>query len=208
MKEMKSKLSILGLGVIIGLALMLGAWKLMDRPYVYQGSLIDPPVQAADFNLTDQNGQPFRLSDQRGKVVLVFFGYTHCPDVCPVTLSEFRQIKGELGDQAKNVKFVFVTVDPERDTPQVLRTHLANFDPTFVGLTGSQADLEPVWKSYGVYQAEVDSGSAADYLVDHTARIYAIDPQGNWRLTYVFGTEPKAVLDDVTHLLQESPARG
>lgn len=194
---------ILGLGVVIGLALMLVSWQVLEGNYTYQGSLIDPPIPAADFTLTDQHGETFRLSDQRGKVVLIFFGYTHCPDVCPVTLSEYRQVKRQLGDQAEDIVFVFITVDPERDTPERLLAHLANFDPEFIGLTGEPADLERVWDAYGVYQEKVDTGSAGGYLVDHTARTYAIDRQGNWRLTYPFGMEVEKQVADVRHLLRE-----
>jgi protein SCO1/2 len=199
---MKSRLAILGLGVIIGLGLMLVAWQVFSRPYTYQGSLIDPPVPAADFTLTDQNGLPYRLSDQQGKVVLIFFGYTHCPDVCPATLSEFKQVKSALGSQAQDVEFVFITVDPERDTPETLKAHLAIFDPSFIGLTGTETELGPVWKDYGVYHEKKDTGSAAGYLVNHSAITYAIDKQGNWRLTYPFGMETQKLVDDVSHLVQ------
>jgi protein SCO1/2 len=193
---------IVGLGVVIGLALVLVGWRAMIAAYTYQGTLIDPPVPATDFTLTDQNGGAFRLSDQRGKTILIFFGYTHCPDVCPVTLSNFKRIKELLGNQAQQVEFVFITVDPERDTPAVLRQHLANFDPAIIGLTGTQVELEKVWKAYGVYRARVDSGSAAGYLIDHTAITYLIDAQGNWRLTYPFGMDVEKIAADLVHLIR------
>lgn len=192
------------MGVIIGLALILVGWQIYDLTYTYQGSLIDPPLPAADFELIDQNGQPFRLSKQRGRVVLMFFGYTNCPDVCPVTLTEFKQVKQQLGKSAEDVSFVFISVDPERDTRERVKLYMNNFDSTFIGLTGDRAALEPVWKSYGVYQAQQDTGSAAGYLVDHTARVYAIDTQGNWRLTYPFGMEVEKMIADVAHLLREN----
>jgi protein SCO1/2 len=175
----------------------------MARPYTFQAPVIDPPVQAADFTLTDQNGETFQLSGQQGKAVLIFFGYTHCPDVCPVTLTKFKQIRGGLGEAGDRVQFVFITVDPERDTPEVIGQHVALYDPAITGLTGSRAELEPVWKSYGVYQEQQESGSAAGYLVDHTTRIYAIDPQGNWRLTFPFEMETEAMAEDVRHLIND-----
>lgn len=199
----KSKLGIVGLGVVIGLLVMFVVWQVTAQNYTYQGSLIDPPVEAAEFELTDHNGDLFRLSDQRGKVVLIFFGYTHCPDVCPVTLSEFRQIKSKLGDQSEKVEYVFITVDPERDTWESLGAYLENFDPTFIGLSGTREELQQVWQDYGVYQAKQESGSSAGYLVDHTARVYAIDINGNWRLTYPFGMEPEKIYQDVRHLIKE-----
>ncbi len=201
---MKTKYGLLGIGIVLGLALMLVGWKVLAQPYTYQGSLIDPPVPAADFQLNDQHGKPFKLSEQRGKTVLIFFGYTHCPDVCPVSLSEFKQIKKQLGDQADQVEFVFITVDPERDTADVLGQYLANFDPAFIGLSGTPDQMEPVYKSYGVYHEKTEAGSASGYLVNHTARMYVIDSQGNWRLTYPFGMEVEKQVEDLVHLLQES----
>jgi protein SCO1 len=204
---MKTKLSFVIIGILIGLALVITGWQFSQRNYRYHGSLINPPVVAADFSLVDQNGSPFRLSEQRGKIVLLFFGYTHCPDVCPVTLSQFRQVKGQLGNKAEEVRFVLITVDPERDTVEQLRRYVPNFDPDFIGLTGSRSDLEKVWKSYGVYAEEQphgDSGHSDDaYLVDHTARVYLVDQQGNWRLTYPFGMEASQMTDDLEHLLNQ-----
>ena len=192
-----------GLGGILGVVFIVVSWQALSGPYTYQGSLIEPPIEAADFELTDQSGQPFHLSDQQGKVALIFFGYTNCPDVCPLTLSDFKLIKADLGEKADQVSFVFVTVDPERDSQERLKAYLANFDATFVGLTGSRSELESVWKAYGVYQAKQETSSAAGYTVDHTARTYAIDKQGFLRLTYPFEMERKAILEDVRHLITE-----
>lgn len=198
------KYTLLGISIVIGLLVTIGAaWFVMDQNYTYQGVLIDPPAEAADFSLNDQNGNSFRLSDQHGKVVLIFFGYTNCPDVCPVTLSEFKRIKAQLGDQADQVRFVFITVDPERDTQERMMTYLNNFDSTFIGLSGDRAELEPVWKAYGVYQERRDLGSAAGYQVDHSARIYVIDQQGHWRLNYAFGMEIEKITKDLEHLIKE-----
>jgi protein SCO1 len=205
---MKSRFLWVGIGILVGLAAVYAGWQFTQRSYRFQGSLIDPPVPAADFSLTDLTGSAFRLSDQRGKIVLLFFGYTYCPDVCPVTLSEFRKINQQLGNDAKNVRFIFITVDPERDTIEQLRRYVPNFDPSFIGLTGSRSDLEKVWKSYGVYASKQpvsnSSQSEDNYLVDHTARVYLIDQQGNWRLTYPFGMEAGQITDDLEFLLRQS----
>lgn len=199
-----SRFTYIGIGILTGLALTLAAgWFFAERNYTYQGILIDPPATAADFELNDQNGIPFRLSEQDGKVVLIFFGYSNCPDVCPITLSEFKQIKAQLGEEAEQARFVYITVDPERDTPERLKVYLANFDPSFIGLTGDREDLQPIWEAYGVYQERREVSSAAGYLVDHTARIYAIDKQGNWRLNYPFGMEVSKISKDVAHLIKE-----
>jgi protein SCO1/2 len=190
-------------GVILGVIVLAVGWKVFAQPYAYQGSLIDPPVPAAEIENPDQYGNPFRLSEQRGKVVLLAFGYTNCPDVCPTTLAQFKQIKERLGDRAEQIRFVFVTVDPERDTQERVRLYLDNFDPSFVGLSGDRSDLETIWQDYFVYQAKQDTGSAAGYVVDHTSRVYAIDKEGNLRMTYPFEAEQGAILDDVRHLIQE-----
>lgn len=193
---------------LFGIALLLGlvalfATRVLGLSYTFKGSLIDPPLPAEDFTLKDQHGQTFHLGGHRGEVVLIFFGYTHCPDVCPVTLADFRQIKEQLGDKADRVKFVFVTVDPERDTPERIAQHLANFDPDFIGLTGEPEELRAVWDAYGVYADKSEAGSASGYLVDHTARVYVVDGSGNLRLTYAFGTENQAMAQDVDHLVDE-----
>jgi protein SCO1/2 len=198
------KYTLLGISIVIGLLATIGAaWFFTDQNYTYQGVLIDPPAQATDFSLNDQYGNTFRLSDQHGEIVLIFFGYTNCPDVCPVTLSEFKRIKSDLGDQADRVRFVFITVDPERDTQARMQTYMNNFDPNFIGLSGDRTELEPIWKAYGVYQERQDLGSAAGYLVDHSAIIYVIDQQGRWRLDYTFGMEVEKITEDLQNLLRE-----
>ncbi len=194
---------LLGIAVVIGLAAVIGA-EVLACPYTYQGSLFEPPVKADDFSLPDQFGETFQLSAQRGEVVLLFFGYTHCPDVCPVTLSEYRQVSELLGDRSEQVKFVFITVDPERDNRETLRDFLDNFGIPIQGLTAEQSALEPVWEEFGVYHEKVDVGSAAGYLVDHTARIYVINKQGELQLTFPFGTSSEAMAQDITHLLKEN----
>lgn len=193
----------IGIGIILGIALVFGLWVLNDLNYRYQGVLIDPPAVAPDFTLTDQHGQTFRLSEQRGKAVLIFFGYTNCPDVCPVTLSEYKKIKAGLGNRAQDVVFVFITVDPERDTPERMALYLGSFDPDFIGLTGELQELETVWKNYGVYRQRQDVGSAAGYLMDHSSRLYTIDSRGQWRINYPFGFEASRIVQDLLHLLRE-----
>jgi protein SCO1/2 len=200
---MKRSILIWVVGGILGVVLLLAGRQVVFGTYTYQGSTIDPPVPAADFELVNQYGEPFRLSEQRGNVVLIFFGYTNCPDVCPVTLSDFKYISDRLGEKAQQVRFVFITVDPERDTPERLAMHLANFDPDFIGLTADRENLGGVWRDYGVYQEKQDTGSAAGYLVNHTARTYAVDKLGNLRLTYPFEMDRRAILEDVRHLIIE-----
>ncbi len=195
-----SSILYLVVGVIGGLGIVLGLQNLI-HPYRYQGSLINPPYPASDFTLTDQGGQPFRLSSQHGKVTLLFFGYSHCTDVCLATLADFQQIRARLGSQAKNASFVFVTVDPEHDTPDVLKTYLAKFDPAIIGATGTRNQLLPVWSSYGVYQQNQTSASL-DSLIDHSSYIYVIDRSGNVYETFSFGDPVDSMLQDVEHLIK------
>lgn len=199
---MKTRSTLLLLALLLVLASLLAGYTLWERPYSFQGSLIDPPAPATDFKLTDQHKQSWRLADQSGKLVLLFFGYTYCPDVCPITLTEFKRIHEALGEQAGEVRFVFVTVDPQRDTPERMAEHLSRFSPAITGLTGSPEALQAVYQAYGVYQQAQERGSAGGYLVDHTARIYLIDADGNWRLTYPFEIGAEAILSDIQYLMK------
>jgi protein SCO1/2 len=201
---MKSKGLVLGVGGAVLLLLALVGWRLLAKPYAYHGSMLETPVTAPEIHLGDQEGNSFSLGDQRGKVVLLAFGYTNCPDVCPITLAQFKQIKAGLGGDAALVRFVLITVDPERDTPERLKQYLGSFDPEFTGLTSSRSDLERVWQEYGVFQEKQAPDSSGNYAVDHTARIYAIDKGGNFRLTYPYDMQASAIVEDVRHLVEES----
>jgi protein SCO1/2 len=171
-------------------------------PVSYRGSVLEDPVAVPDFTLTDQSGQPFRLSDQRGKVVLLFFGYTSCPDVCPTTLGTWRKAHEGLGNDAGQVRFVFVTVDPERDTPERLAMHVQAFNPDFLGLTGTPEELEAVYDVFGViHEKDTSSGSALGYLVNHTATTFVLDTEGLWRLRETYGTEAEDLVHDIQQLL-------
>lgn len=158
-----------------------------------------PATSIADFELQNQHGQPFKLSAQRGKVVLFFFGYTFCPDVCPMTLSTWRRVQDALGKDAAQVEFVYVTVDPERDTQEKLATHLENFSSDFTGLTGSNEALRAVYAAFGVYIEKVKiAESAAGYLVNHSTRMFVVDQNNVLRLLL----DHAAPVDDVVHDLR------
>lgn len=200
---MKSKYGWVAIGVLIGLGLVFGAWWYTQANYRFRGSSIEPVMPAADFSLIDHTNTDYRLSDQKGKIVLIFFGYTHCPDVCPVTLSQYKQIKAQLGKNADQVSFIFITVDPERDTVAEMGRYVPNFDPAFVGLTGPREVLEKVWKDYFVYQQRGQVDEQGNYLIDHTARIYLVDQEGNLHLTFPFGMESSDIVADIEYLLRQ-----
>jgi protein SCO1/2 len=186
-------------GVLLALLLALPC-AAAETPFV-TGAL-DPPAPAPDFTLRSDAGKPFHLHDWRGAVVLLYFGYTSCPDVCPTTLADLAEVKKQLGPAAQRMHVALVTVDPERDTAPRLRTYLAAFDPTFVGLTGARQILAAVWKAYGVYvQSHRVPGSTDGYGVDHSATTFVIDPQGQLRLAISFGTPVADIRHDLQLLL-------
>lgn len=194
-------LLLFGLAVVIGMAVTVGA-GLLVRPYTYQGSVINPPVKAADFTLTDQNGQPFTLSGQQGKTAVIFFGFTNCHDVCPITLAKFKQIKADLGAQADKVQFIFITVDPERDTVAAVKEYISKFDPSFTGLTGTPAELAAVWKNYGVYVEKKPGANPDDYEMDHSTQVYVVDASGNWMETFPYELDARGMVEDLKHVLR------
>jgi protein SCO1/2 len=157
---------------------------------------------AKDFRLPDQDGQLRSLKDFQGKAVVVFFGYTQCPDVCPTTLTEVAQAKQLLGADGARVQGVFVTVDPERDTPQVLKAYMANFGPDFVALRGTPEQVAALAKDFKVFHKKVEGKTPGAYTMDHTAASYVYDPQGRLRLYTRYGLGAQALADDLKLLLK------
>jgi protein SCO1/2 len=156
---------------------------------------------ARGFELTDAGGTRRTLADYKGKIAVVFFGFTQCPDVCPTTMAELAQIKRALGPDGDRLQGVFVTVDPERDTAELLKAYVANFDPGFVGLRGDAAQTSAAAKEFKVYFAKVPGKSEGSYTIDHTAGSYVFDPQGRVRLFVRHGTGAQALTADLQKLL-------
>ena len=156
-----------------------------------------------DFTLTDGDGKPFSLSDLKGKVVILSFGYTHCPDVCPTELLTYSDTLKQLGDQAKDVRVVFVSIDPERDTPEIIGKYAKQFNPDFIGLTATGDQSLPVIKQqYRVVSAKVNQkDDSENYLVDHSSGAYLIDKNGEVAIFSPYGSEPKTIAADVRTLL-------
>lgn len=172
------------------------------QPYRFKGTEYVDPQPAPEFALARSDGSRLRLSDLRGQVVVLFFGFTSCPDVCPTTLSDARRILEGLGGQGDRVAYLFVTVDPERDTPEVLENYISAFHPAIVGLTEAPEALTQVWQDYGIYVEHVPLDDAGHgYSVTHTARVFVIDGAGRLRLSYSFGTPYEDILQDLRQLL-------
>lgn len=156
---------------------------------------------ARDFALTDHNGQARTLKDFVGKVVVMFFGYTQCPDVCPTSMAELVEVKRLLGKDGERVQGIFVTVDPQRDTPEVLKAYMTNFDPTFLALYATPEKLEALAKDYKVYFKKVAGTTPTSYTVDHSAGCYVYDTQGKLRLYTRYGSGAPALAADIKVLL-------
>lgn len=159
---------------------------------------------AQDFALTDPTGQTRTLKDFKGKVVVVFFGFTQCPDVCPATMAELAEVKRQLGPDGDKLQGVFITVDPERDTPELLKAYMGNFDPSFVALSTSLDKLPALAKDYKLYYKKVDGKTPGSYTMDHSAGSYIYDTQGRLRLYTRYGTGVPALTSDVRALLKQA----
>lgn len=156
-----------------------------------------------DFRLRDHNGRPRTLADFRGKAVMLFFGYTHCPDICPTTLAKMAQAVERLGKDGKRVQGLFVTLDPKRDTQEVLAQYVPAFHPSFIGLRGSEAEVAHTAQDFKVFFALQRPDESGFYTVDHTAAIFAFDPQGRLRLYINAESDPDAIVHDLKLLLQQ-----
>ena len=175
----------------------------LSQPASFRGTAYGEPYPPAqEIELMRAGGGTFRLSEQRGKIVILFFGYTSCPDVCPTTLAELKQVVDKLGDDADSIKVLFITVDPVRDTPERMQGYADHFNKDFIGLGGSLEQLEKVWSGYGIFREVVPATNAAAYGVDHTARIMLVDMDGNLRLSYGFQTPVDDMVHDIKLLLK------
>ncbi|MBP6789646.1 MAG: SCO family protein [Candidatus Promineofilum sp.] len=197
--------------VLAAAVLLIGAvvvWSVINGrlPFgapTFHGTVIQSPDVVGDFTLTASTGEQISLSDLRGQVVLMYFGYTFCPDACPTTLNELKKVPPALGDRADEVQVVMVTVDPQRDTPEVLREYLSYFDPSFLGLTGTEEEVLAAATPLGIYFSAHEGSAATGYLVDHTTSVLAIDKDGYLRLLYSFETPGEDIAADMRHLVRQ-----
>lgn len=175
-----------------------------EKPSAFSGIDITGADYATAFQLTDHNGQPRTLADFKGKVVVLFFGYTQCPDVCPTSLSELAQAKQLLGADGDKLQGLFVSVDPQRDTPEVMKAYMTNFDPSFLALYPPPGQLAELAKAFKVYYKKVDGPTPTSYTMDHSAGSYLYDPQGRIRVYHRYGSGVQALVGDVKKLLAGS----
>ncbi len=191
---MQKRVLWVGIASIAAVAFMAGILFFMDKPSLH-GAIIDPPLPAADIQLKDSNGQPFTLNSLRGQVVALYFGYTNCPDECPLTMAHLKQAVDLLGSSSNGVQVIMVTTDPGRDTQSVLKDWLGKFNSDFIGLYGTTDELTKVWKDYGV---TVEDGGET-----HSNFVYIIDRKGYFRETFLPDSLPADEAADFRLLLSE-----
>jgi protein SCO1/2 len=170
----------------------------------FQSSDVTGANFGRNFALTDATGKPRTLADFKGKAVVIFFGYTQCPDVCPTTLAELAEVMKRLGPDADRVQVLFVTVDPERDTADLLAKYVPAFDPRFMGLRGDAAATEAVAKEFKIIYQKQPGATPGSYTMDHSAGTYIFDPQGRLRLYVSYGQGPEVFAHDLRELLKAS----
>ncbi len=189
----------MGAAVLAGSALLIAC---TEKKLEFRGVDVTGADYARDLPLTDHNGQARSLKDFAGKVVVVFFGFTQCPDVCPTAMAELAEVKKALGKDGERLQGIFVTVDPDRDTPEVLKAYMANFDPSFLALRGTPEQLAAVAKDFKIYYKKVEGKTPTSYTMDHSAGSYVYDPAGRLRIYNRYGSGAQALTEDVRALLK------
>lgn len=197
------RLALLGLGIGIGLGALFLAIRPLFGPKAWHGMEIQSTQPVTNFTLTGPGEQPVSLIDFRGKVVMLYFGYTFCPDVCPATMVEMGDAMEILGSKGENVQVVMITLDPERDTADVLEQYVSHFDDSFIGLTGTPDELIAVTAPLGIFYERHEGSAASGYLIDHTATVAVLDKRGRLRLIYPFGITGEEMAADLAYLVRE-----
>lgn len=184
------------------LALLLAACDVSDKEQTpLFGTDITGADFATDFKLTDHHGEEKQLADYKGKVVTLFFGFTHCPDICPTTMADLAAAMKILGNQSDHVQVLFVTVDPERDTQEILAKFVPSFDSRFIGLTGTQEQIDETAKTFKIFYAKQQEEGQSGYSFDHSAGVYVFDQQGKIRVYMKYGQKPEEIAHDLSSLL-------
>lgn len=193
-----------GVIIIIAAALLNLGCQALAADYQFKGAVVDPPQPMPNFELMSSSGQPFRLSDVEGDFSLIYFGYTNCPDVCPLTMWEVKNALANLETGRERIHVIFISADPERDPPQVLSKYMAAFGPEFIGLSDDFAKVQAVMQPYGAFaEKETVDDSALGYVVNHSATLYLIGPQRQMLLQYPFGFAAEDLSSDLAYLLRQ-----
>lgn len=191
--------------LLMGLFVLLSACGQSNNQSDAKNGFVGTDITGADFSkplaLTDHTGKKRTMSDFAGKVVVLFFGYTHCPDVCPTTMADLKQAMKLLGDKSDQVQVLFVTVDPQRDTQEVLAQFVPSFDKRFIGLWGNEAETAAALSSFKIYASKVEDSGKSGYTIDHSAGTYVFDKQGKIRLYMEYGQKPADIASDLGMLL-------
>ncbi|MEK0412306.1 MAG: SCO family protein [Methylophilaceae bacterium] len=173
--------------------------KIQDQSFV--GTDISSAHMDTSFKLRDFNGRLRTLEDFRGKVVVLFFGFTHCPDICPTTMTDLKKTMNLLKEKASGIQVIFITLDPARDTEDVLKKFIPTFNSSFLGLTGSEREIDKVTTQFKIFYNKVNDGSKAGYTIDHSAGLYVIDKNGNVKLHISYGEKPEDIASDLEKLI-------
>jgi len=189
------------LSIIVTILVMIAGVYFL-RPHTFHGTVIQSPEPSYDFTLTSVDGD-VSLSDFRGKIVLIYFGYTFCPDICPGTLGNVAQALRNMGTQADDVQLIMVSLDPERDTPEKLAEYMGHFHPSFTGVTGSKEKLDEVAALYGIFYQKAEGSDATGYLIDHTATLMVLDREGYLKLVFPFGVTAEEIADDLKYMIRQ-----
>jgi len=189
------------LTMLVMAVLLAGCDKLFDKPPSFENTDVTGLDYGKGFSLVDHTGKPRTLADFRGKVVVMFFGYTQCPDVCPTTMVDMARVLKDLGPAADKVQVLFVTLDPERDKPELLAQYVPAFDKRFIGLYGNAEQTAAVIKEFKVISAKVPGSTPGSYTIDHTAGSYVFDRDGKLRLFVRNGQDPRSIAHDIRQLL-------
>lgn len=195
--HMRVKVFLSVLVIVLGLT----AGFYFFRPHTFHGTVIQSPERSFDFTLTGAQGD-VSPSDFRGKIVLLYFGYTFCPDICPGTLGNVAQALRDMGAKADEVQLIMVSLDPERDTPEKLAEYMKHFHPSFIGVTGPKEQLDEVASLYGIYYQKTEGSNATGYLIDHTATLLVLDREGFLKMVFPFGVTAKEIADDLKYMLR------
>ncbi|MGX6960693.1 MAG: SCO family protein [Rickettsia endosymbiont of Pentastiridius leporinus] len=196
---------IIGTSLLIGVAALyvLLTVKTPEKPLVGQVNIYEDNVQiGGDFELMDQDGEVFNSDKLKGKLSLIYFGFTGCPDICPTSLNKITEVITVLGNYNLDVVPVFITIDPARDTPQVLKEYLKHFHPKFIGLTGSDAQIKGVAEKFKVYYARVDEGNNTSYMLDHSSFTYLMDKNGKYLRHFYLDSSPLEVVEFIVNSIE------